>query len=471
MILRFLIGIALLLGVTPAKAAQQFSDIACETTATAGTGTVNLAGAASGGYLTFIGAGIVSGASVPYVIVTGSGVTRKIETGIGTFTDASPDTLTRVADLSTDGSGAELTLSNPSTVCIGPIRALFPQGGTATSWNPTADATADLGTTALSWNNIYLDTGATLNFENGDVVITMSANDLAFTGVTGDYSFDDTVGVTGSVTASDDVSATDDVSVGDDLLIAEGGVINWDSTDCTITQTNNVLAIAGCAFAGLHGRINVVRITNDGTYTPTTGLISAIVYSTGGGGGGGGADGDGTAGGGGGGGGAGGTCIEDFTAADIGASVTVDIGAGGGGGSGTDGTSGSNGADTTFGSLHTATGGTGGNGTGIATSVTRAPGGAGGSCTGGSAAMPGGAGMFGFGNTAIVGIGGHGGGTVWGSGGSGDVSVISGSQTGESTGTDGSGGGGGSNLDSSTGADGGNGEAGVVIIYEFLTES
>jgi hypothetical protein len=68
--------------------------------------------------------------------------------------------------------------------------------------SPAADATHDLGTTALGWNNLHFDTGAVINFENGDVLITMAANDLAFSGVTGDYSFDDTVGVTGDVTAT-----------------------------------------------------------------------------------------------------------------------------------------------------------------------------------------------------------------------------------------------------------------------------
>jgi hypothetical protein len=473
MILRLLTGLALLLGVTPAEAAQQFSDIACETTATGGTGTVNLAGAASGGYLTFIGAGIVSGASVPYIIVTGSGVTRKIETGIGTFTDASPDTLTRVADLSTDGSGTELTLSNPSTVCIGPIRALFPQGGTATSWNPTADATADLGTTALSWNNIYLDTGATINFENGDVLITMSANDLAFSGVTGDYSFDDTVGVTGDVTASADVSSGDDVIVGDDIQLGEGGVINWDNGDCTITQTGNALAVAGCVYSALVGNVETEVITGDSTYTVPANLIYAVVYSTGGGGGGGGADGDGSSGGGGSGGGSGGTCIERFTKAQIGSSVTVDIGGGGAGGLGPNGAAGTAGSDTTFGSLHTANGGAGGAGTGVATGAVRAFAQNSASCTGGTVALPGGSGMFGYGNTGGVlgvGVGGNGAGSIWGEGGPGDVSVIAGCQAGQPSDTYGGGGGGGSHLDDTTGCAGGAGGNGLVVIYEYLTD-
>src|SRR5262245_39420478 len=102
---RLLIAIALLL-LSASSAQAAIGDIICENTTTTGTGTVNLAGATSGGYLGF-STQIATGSSVPYHIITGSGASRKIETGTGTFTDSSPDTLTRVADWSTDGSGQE----------------------------------------------------------------------------------------------------------------------------------------------------------------------------------------------------------------------------------------------------------------------------------------------------------------------------------------------------------------------------
>lgn len=91
--------------------------------------------------------------------------------------------------------------------------------------NPDADGGADLGTTLLSWDDLFLDTGATINFDAGDVLITHSANDLAFTGVTGDYSFDDSVFVTGTVDASDDLDAGDDVLIADDINFGGGDVL------------------------------------------------------------------------------------------------------------------------------------------------------------------------------------------------------------------------------------------------------
>jgi hypothetical protein len=91
-----------------------------------------------------------------------------------------------------------------------------------------------------------------IDFGSGDVVIGYSANDLAFTGVTGDYSFDDTVGITGALTASTDVTATagdvtsgDDIIAGDDVLLSDTGVINFNAGDCTLTEGTNTLTIAG----------------------------------------------------------------------------------------------------------------------------------------------------------------------------------------------------------------------------------
>jgi hypothetical protein len=114
---RYILAALACLFITPAQAAFDVGDLVCETSTTTGTGTLNLAGAVSN-YLTFVSQ-IASGNTVPYHIRASDG---KLETGIGTFTDATPDTLSRTADWSTDGSGAELTLpAGTHTVCLGPI--------------------------------------------------------------------------------------------------------------------------------------------------------------------------------------------------------------------------------------------------------------------------------------------------------------------------------------------------------------
>jgi hypothetical protein len=113
--------IATALFLSPAHAAYDVGDIICETSTTTGTGTLNLGGAVTN-YATFISQ-ITSGSSVNYHITASDGT---LETGVGVLTDAAPDTLTRVAYWSTDGSGAELTLpAGTHTVCLGPTTQMF----------------------------------------------------------------------------------------------------------------------------------------------------------------------------------------------------------------------------------------------------------------------------------------------------------------------------------------------------------
>lgn len=113
----------------PANAARQYSDIACETTTTTGTGTINLGGALSGGYLGIIASGITSGSTVPYHLETGTGGTRKIETGWSVITSGSPSTATRTVISSTDGLATALTLAGTSTFCVAPIANVLTLGG------------------------------------------------------------------------------------------------------------------------------------------------------------------------------------------------------------------------------------------------------------------------------------------------------------------------------------------------------
>jgi len=55
---------------------------------------------------------------------------------------------------------------------------------------PNVDDGNALGTTALEWSDIFLASGAVINFSNGDVTMTHSANTLAFAGASSGYTFD-----------------------------------------------------------------------------------------------------------------------------------------------------------------------------------------------------------------------------------------------------------------------------------------
>ncbi len=212
--------------------------------------------------------------------------------------------------------------------------------------------------------------------------------------------------------------------------------------------------------------IAIQTFTANGTYTPSARMVQCLVISTGAGGGGGGADGDGSSAYGGGGGGAGGTCIELFTATQIGASQSVTVGTAGTAGVDTGGTGGT-GGNTTFGSLHTASGGTGGASVAVTGTDNIAPAGNGGAASGGLINIPGGAGQIGEANglpTNTFGIGGVGGASSWGGGGGGGVS----NGPGSAGGAYGSGGGGAANMNTTAGSAGGAGAGGICVVLEFL---
>lgn len=142
---------------------------------------------------------------------------------------------------------------------------------TGTALSPAADGGNSLGTTALGWQNLFANTGFVLNIENADWVathtagiLTVGTGDLRVTTAGTNTASVVTVGGAQTLTSKVLTSATittllsptsnDGAALGNttnqfsDLFLAEGGVINWDNGDVTLTQTNNVLALAGAEF-------------------------------------------------------------------------------------------------------------------------------------------------------------------------------------------------------------------------------
>jgi hypothetical protein len=141
-------------------------------------------------------------------------------------------------------------------------------------------------------------------------------------------------------------------------------------------------ATGGVAFPS-GGPTKIIAFSSSGTYAPSPGMkfVELILFSGGGGGGSGAVNAAGAAASGGAGGGAGGMAYGQFTAAQIGASQTVTIGAGGTGGAAistnaTAGNAGGAGGATSVGTLLKVFGGGGGAGGGLAV----ASGGGGGGC-------------------------------------------------------------------------------------------
>ncbi len=250
---------------------------------------------------------------------------------------------------------------------------------------------------------------------------------------------------------------------------------NLTSTGGSIAITNGAGTI-NLETTGGQGITRIVRqvITSSGTYTPTAGMLYADVELIGGGGGGGGSAAPGPnvfsfSGGG----AAGGYCKKLYTAAAIGASVSITIGSGGAGGAagGTIGNVGTPGGNSSFLGL-LAYGGEGGNisGTGSPTGAPTVAGSAygstGGNATGGDINIYGADGGWGTwcrgSDGWMGGASGFGAGSFYGG-----IVQSSHYAPGKDNAPYGSGGGGASSNQSSSGNIGGSGSDGVCIITEY----
>lgn len=116
---------------------------------------------------------------------------------------------------------------------------------TGTNLYPAANDGLALGLSGTAFADLFLASGGVINFDAGDVTITQSSDVLAFAGAATRYSFSG-----GPITPS----TNDGIALGTtglqfaDLFLAEGGVINWDNGDLTLTQTNSLLALSGGQF-------------------------------------------------------------------------------------------------------------------------------------------------------------------------------------------------------------------------------
>lgn len=240
-----------------------------------------------------------------------------------------------------------------------------------------------------------------------------------------------------------------------------------DTLKTSFTKTNsNFSELYSGRISGI--AVQVFATAGTATYTPTAGMMSCLIEVIGGGGGGG-STGDSTgialaAGGGGG----GGYSRALKTAAQVGASQNVRVGAAGIGVLAANGNAGGDSyvGAALAGSLCGAKGGAGGGFCGSGGLSAGGAGGAGASGVGDISASgsPGGQGFFGD-ATVYMGSG-HGGSSAFGGGGVGQPAV--GPVAGIAGGAYGGGGGGAASYASATQAKGGDGRAGVVIITEYL---
>ena len=136
---------------------------------------------------------------------------------------------------------------------------------------PTASDGAALGTSSLMWSDLFLASGGVINFDAGDVTIVHAANNLQFIGASGGYTFDAKI----APAANDGAPLGDTTHNFSDLFLASGAVINFNAGNYTITHsaglltTNGALTIVG-AFAG------ATSIAYSTTLTGTTTNANAL---------------------------------------------------------------------------------------------------------------------------------------------------------------------------------------------------
>jgi hypothetical protein len=126
---------------------------------------------------------------------------------------------------------------------------------------PNADDGSALGAGAAAWSDLFLATGAVINFGNGDVTVTHSANVLTFSGADNGYRFSNTI----FPASSDGAALGNGTLMWSDMFLADGGVINWNNGGATITHVvaSDVMTFAGAAGGYLFSHIAAPQ-ANDG---------------------------------------------------------------------------------------------------------------------------------------------------------------------------------------------------------------
>lgn len=212
------------------------------------------------------------------------GVTSAIQTqinakGAGTVTAVSVATANGVSGSSSGGATPALTIA------LGAITPSTVNGNTIT----TGTGTLTLGTgKTLTANNTLTLAGTdstTMTFPTTSATIARTDAANTFTGVQTMTSpaLTTPIVTTRISPASNDGATLGAVTTGEwsDLYLAEGGVINWDNGDATLTQVGNVVTLAGADLkVTTPGTASTSVATIDGTQTLTNKRVTKRTGTT-----------------------------------------------------------------------------------------------------------------------------------------------------------------------------------------------
>lgn len=143
---------------------------------------------------------------------------------------------------------------------------------------PSTNDGAALGKAGQAFSDLFLAAGSVINWNNGDVTITTATNTLTFAGASSGYRFGNGPIVP---TVSDGTALGTTTAMFSDLFLASGAVINFNNGDVTLTHSSDTLTLAGGAFALdtliLNGesRIDGTPGTDETATGPTTNTFNA----------------------------------------------------------------------------------------------------------------------------------------------------------------------------------------------------
>lgn len=202
-----------------------------ETTTTTGTGTVNLGGAATG-FVTFVAA-VGDAAKVYYTISGGS----EWEVGIGTVTDASPDTLARNTILASSNAGSAVNFSagTKDVFLTAPAAILTPDAtvanGRITTESGVPVSTSDRSAQSTIYYTPYNGNRIALFDGHGWRIHTFTERSLALSGLTSGKNYDVFLyNNSGTLTLELSAAWTNDTTRADALTTQDGITVKSGST-------------------------------------------------------------------------------------------------------------------------------------------------------------------------------------------------------------------------------------------------
>lgn len=189
--------------------------------------------------------------------------------------------------LGTPSSGTVTNLTGTASININgtvgattPTTATFTTATINTSLLPDANDGAVLGAAATAFSDLFLASGAVINWAAGDITITHATNDLTFGGSSGaanGFFFSNDV----SPTANDGAALGKATTSWSDAYLASGATINFANGNSVITHSSGILTVStGDLRVTTAGTNTASVVTVGGTQTLTAKTLTSPTINT-----------------------------------------------------------------------------------------------------------------------------------------------------------------------------------------------